>query len=65
MASAFPWVVIEVIVEKTIKLFNSKDLEKAIDNFNVNRILGRGQGTIYKRYVDIWENCCNKKVQGN
>ena len=56
----------EVIVEKTIKLFNSKDLEKATDNFNVNRILGQGgQGTIYKRYVDIWENCCNKKVQGN
>ena len=66
MASAFPWVIIEVIVEKTIKLFNSKDLEKATDNFNVNRILGQGgQGTIYKRYVDIWENCCNKKVQGN
>ena len=49
MARAFPWVVIEVIVEKTIKLFNSKDLEKAIDNFNVNRILGQGgQGIVYK-----------------
>ena len=49
MASAFPWVVIELIVEKTIKLFNSKVLEKATDNFNVNRILGQGgQGTIYK-----------------
>ena len=36
-------------VEKTTKLFNSKDLEKAIDNFNVNRILGHGgQGTVYK-----------------
>ena len=39
----------EVTVEKTTKLFNSKDLEKAIDNFNVNRILGHGgQGTVYK-----------------
>ena len=39
----------EVTVEKTTKLFNSKDLEKAIDNFNVNRILGQGgQGTVYK-----------------
>ena len=66
MTSAFPWVVIELIVEKTIKLFNSKVLEKATDNFNVNRILGQGgQGIVYKWYVDIWENCCNKKVQGN
>ena len=56
----------EVTVEKTTKLFNSKDLEKATNNFNVNIILGQGgQGTIYKRYVDGWENCCNKKVQGN
>ena len=39
----------EVIVEKTTKLFNSKDLEKAIDSFNVNGILGQGrQGTVYK-----------------
>nr|XP_023873169.1 wall-associated receptor kinase-like 10 [Quercus suber]POE84941.1 wall-associated receptor kinase-like 10 [Quercus suber] len=39
----------EVAVEKNIKLFNSKDLEKATDNFNVNRILGQGgQGTVYK-----------------
>ncbi|KAK7840987.1 wall-associated receptor kinase-like 10 [Quercus suber] len=30
---------VEVAVEKNIKLFNSKDLEKATDNFNVNRIL--------------------------
>jgi serine/threonine protein kinase len=30
-------------------LFYSKDLEKAIDHFNVNRILGQGgQGTVYK-----------------
>jgi serine/threonine protein kinase len=38
----------EANVEHT-KLFDSKDLEKATDRFNVNRILGQGgQGTIYK-----------------
>ncbi|KAF8042147.1 LOW QUALITY PROTEIN: hypothetical protein BT93_A0684 [Corymbia citriodora subsp. variegata] len=35
-------------VEKS-KLFDSKDLEKATDNFNEDRILGQGgQGTVYK-----------------
>jgi serine/threonine protein kinase len=30
-------------------LFSSKDLHKATDRFNVNRILGHGgQGTVYK-----------------
>ncbi|KAF8007302.1 hypothetical protein BT93_K1334 [Corymbia citriodora subsp. variegata] len=38
----------EVNVDKN-KLFDSKDLEKATDNFNKNRILGQGgQGTVYK-----------------
>ncbi|KAM0038705.1 putative protein kinase RLK-Pelle-WAK family [Helianthus debilis subsp. tardiflorus] len=36
------------LIDKTI-LFTSKDLEMATDNYNENRILGRGgQGTVYK-----------------
>ncbi|KAM0005069.1 putative protein kinase RLK-Pelle-WAK family [Helianthus debilis subsp. tardiflorus] len=36
------------LIDRTI-LFTSKDLEMAIDNYNENRILGRGgQGTVYK-----------------
>ena len=38
----------QVNVER-IKLFNSKELEKATDHFNVDRVLGKGgQGTVYK-----------------
>ncbi|XP_050384487.1 wall-associated receptor kinase-like 1 [Argentina anserina] len=38
----------EVNVEK-IKLFDAKELEKATDRYNVDRILGQGgQGTVYK-----------------
>ncbi|XP_057514289.1 LOW QUALITY PROTEIN: wall-associated receptor kinase-like 22 [Actinidia eriantha] len=34
---------------ETAKLFTSKELEKATDNYNRNRILGHGgQGTVYK-----------------
>ncbi|KAK0601847.1 hypothetical protein LWI29_028031 [Acer saccharum] len=33
----------------TSKLFNSKELDKATDHFNIDRILGQGgQGTVYK-----------------
>ncbi|KAM5580139.1 wall-associated receptor kinase-like 10 [Rosa sericea] len=42
----------EVNVDK-IKLFNSKELEKATDHFNVDRILGQGgQGTVYKGMLE-------------
>ncbi|GAB4835532.1 hypothetical protein Ancab_039510 [Ancistrocladus abbreviatus] len=38
----------EGVVDKT-KIFTINDLEKATDNFNENRILGKGgQGTVYK-----------------
>ncbi|GMN26131.1 hypothetical protein TIFTF001_051492, partial [Ficus carica] len=38
----------EANVEKT-KLFNSKELERATDRFNIDRVLGEGgQGTVYK-----------------
>ena len=41
----------EVNVEK-IKLFDPKDLDKATDHFNVNRIFGQGgQGTVHERML--------------
>ncbi|XP_075649710.1 wall-associated receptor kinase-like 22 [Castanea sativa] len=56
-------------VQKT-KLFNSKELENAIDRFNENRILGKGgQGTVYKgmlidgRIVAVKK--CNTVDEGN
>ncbi|KAM0038301.1 putative protein kinase RLK-Pelle-WAK family [Helianthus debilis subsp. tardiflorus] len=40
------------LVDKTI-LFTSRELEKATDNFNENRILGRGgQGTVYNGMLE-------------
>ncbi|XP_027338258.1 wall-associated receptor kinase-like 10 [Abrus precatorius] len=38
----------EVTVDK-VKLFKLKDIEKATDQFNMNRVIGKGgQGTVYK-----------------
>ncbi|KAK7839894.1 wall-associated receptor kinase-like 18, partial [Quercus suber] len=37
---------------QNIKLFNSKELEKAIDHFTENRIVGKvGQGTVFKEVL--------------
>lgn len=39
-----------------IKLFTSKELEKATDNYNANRILGQG-GQALCIHVGRWKNC--------
>ncbi|MED6205197.1 hypothetical protein PIB30_015760 [Stylosanthes scabra] len=57
----------EVSVEK-VKHFSLKDLEKATDNFNVNRVLGKGgQGTVYKGMLVDGQIVAVKKfkVEGN
>ncbi|XP_028784381.1 wall-associated receptor kinase-like 22 [Neltuma alba] len=57
----------DVSFDKT-KLFGSKDLEKATDRFNVNRVLGKGgQGTVYKGMLADGQIVAVKKLrlQGN
>ncbi|MED6193613.1 hypothetical protein PIB30_021265 [Stylosanthes scabra] len=57
----------EVSVEN-VKHFRLKDLEKATDNFNVNRVLGKGgQGTVYKGMLVDGQIVAVKKfkVEGN
>ncbi|PON89667.1 Wall-associated receptor kinase [Trema orientale] len=42
-----------ISVDRKTKLFNSKELEKATDHYNTNRILGQGgQGTVYKGMLE-------------
>ncbi|CAL0309201.1 unnamed protein product [Lupinus luteus] len=56
----------EVSVDKTI-LFTLKDLQRATDNFNINRVLGKGgQGTVYKGMLEDGKIVAVKKfkVQG-
>ncbi|XP_019425178.1 PREDICTED: wall-associated receptor kinase-like 10 [Lupinus angustifolius] len=56
----------EVCVDKTI-LFTLKDLERATNNFNMNRVLGKGgQGTVYKGMLEDGKIVAVKKfkVQG-
>ncbi|KAK7303599.1 hypothetical protein RJT34_14509 [Clitoria ternatea] len=57
----------EVNVDK-VKLFSLRDLKKATDRFNVNRVLGKGgQGTVYKGMLVDGKIIAVKKfkVEGN
>ncbi|XP_024924165.2 wall-associated receptor kinase-like 6 [Ziziphus jujuba] len=54
----------EVNVEAKTPLFDSKELEKATDHFNVDRILGQGgQGTVYKGMLTDGKIVAVKKSQ--
>lgn len=53
----------DVSFDKT-KLFSSRDLEKATDRFNVNRVLGKGgQGTVYKGMLADGQIVAVKKLE--
>ncbi|TKY72414.1 Wall-associated receptor kinase 10 [Spatholobus suberectus] len=55
----------EVSVD-SIKLFSLKDLEKATDHFNINRVLGKGgQGTVYKGMLADGKIVAVKKLKVN
>ncbi|KAL8499834.1 hypothetical protein ACS0TY_019721 [Phlomoides rotata] len=48
-----------------IKLFSSKDLAQATDQYNENRVLGRGgQGTVYKGMLPCGRIVAVKKLEG-